>query len=106
MARDKYGIIKLDLKELHLNTDFGDLAQDNVTSLLSEEQKEIIRTLGGSKLVYLKGTIIDSSTNRLEIDGFANKSEPYLYINAYDFVNDKITTIGLHYESGDYYIYA
>ena len=107
MARDKYGIIKLELPEITLDYSFSSNNKTEITSLLTEEQKEIIKTLGGSKLVLLKCSITDASDYVVTYDTIINKDYNNKELHCIGYSDeDNIVCCRLCEESGKYYIYS
>ena len=106
--RNKLGIIQLDLPDITLDGDFGDLQSTEITSLLSEEQKEIIKTLGGSKLVLCHcNKITDSSENHVRnIHCLLDKASNKLCYNYYDVELGTMTCFKIYESTDKYYIYC
>ena len=106
--RNKLGIIQLELPDITLDIAFGNGNNMEITSLLSEEQKEIITTLGGSKLVLLKANITDVDDNNHLFNGLLVKDyiDKTLTLSIYSSVDAGLVTISLCEISGKYYIYS
>lgn len=109
MARNKLGIIQLELPDITLSNDLGDGELEEITTLLNEEQKEIIKTLGGSKLVLLSMNITDNSSNKLELHRNLLSVEKtggvYMFTIVVNYVGNPLP-IELYEDSGKYYIYS
>lgn len=108
--RNKLGIIQLELPEITLDGEFNDGQATEITSLLNEEQKQIIKTLGGSKLILLHcKNIIDSVSESTDIiDVILNKGKNVLYAsNLYvKTTSAQDLIIRIYESSGKYYIYS
>ena len=64
--RNKLGIYQLDLPSITLDFDIDTGDSMEITDLLTKEQKEIIKKMGGSKLVYLHiPSITDSASHEI-----------------------------------------
>lgn len=105
--KKKLGIIQLELPEIELDDDFGDTSNTDISSYLIEEQKEIIRTLGGSKLVLVKCRIIDSSGNVLNTRQICSVGGTYNGLVIVNFDDSqKAVCVEIYEQSGSYYIYS
>ena len=104
--RNKLGIIPLKLSSIQLDDTFGSGSATEITDVLSEEQKEIIKTRGDTKLVYLEiDSIEDSSSSVMNsIKGIMCVIENILFITIYNLDNEQTLYLILYEDSGKYYI--
>lgn len=107
MARNKLGIIQLELpKDYELDDVFNSGTSTEITDLLTEEQKEIIKTLGGSKLVLIDvENLSDSYPNTIsKIKGLMNIGGNGLTISIYIESLNQIVSLSVYEDSEKYYI--
>lgn len=112
MKHKSLGIIQIDLPEITLDDNFGEVVMTTITSLLSEKQKSnIIQALKGEKNVIVNGIIIDATGNELELINTsfninAIDGERCLSTTINDSLNDKTYPIILKGDEDNISIYS
>ena len=104
--RNKFGILELDLGEITIQTLFDSEGSEDITSSLSEQQKDIIRQAyyGLSKLVYVKCDITDGNGEGFNFKGFGCITNNSIQVVAYSYGLSTWIRVTFSYDnSGDTY---